>query len=341
MKTIVGPSKVKGLILIFMLSTVLLNIYSYKELKTYESIDVDVKKQAVVEYGSANYNLDELVDNVEGEIVAVKKDIDTTVVGKQEIVVQVVKDDIAKEIPLEIEVVDTTAPVIELKEEKITITEGEEINLQENINSVIDTIDGDLEYQQSDSVQGEDANNYYTMEADSDISTTGNHVITVTAVDKYGNKTQVNFELEVVKPVVVTVPVYQPTVYNNLPANVAGSSLVAIAYSLVGLPYVAGGNTPAGFDCSGFVQYVYSQVGISISRSSSTQMYDGQAVSYENAQPGDILSWGYNGRVSHSAIYVGNGLMIHATNPRQGVIVSDVQSWIRGSGLNIISVRRI
>ena len=70
-------------------------------------------------------------------------------------------------------------------------------------------------------------------------------------------------------------------------------------------------------------------------------MYDGQAVSYENAQPGDILSWGYNGRVSHSAIYVGNGLMIHATNPRQGVIVSDVQSWIRGSGLNIISVRRI
>lgn len=340
MKTNVGPSKVKAIILIFVLATILINIYAYKNYRIYQSIAVEVKKQAVIEYGSPKYDIKELVDKVEGEIVAVKKDIDTAVVGKQEIVVEVVKDDILKEVPLEVEVVDTTAPVIEIKEEKITITEGEEVDLFDNINSVLDTVDGDLEYKDNNS-DLEKENNYYTLNVDSDISTIGNHMITITAVDKYGNKTEANFELEVVKPVVKE-PIYpMPIVYNNLPANSQGSALVAIAYSLVGSPYISGGTTPAGFDCSGFVQYVYSQVGIPISRSSYTQINDGQAVSYENAQPGDILSWGYNGNVTHSALYIGNGLMIHATNPSQGVIVSDVAGWIRGSGTYILSVRRI
>ena len=81
---------------------------------------------------------------------------------------------------------------------------------------------------------------------------------------------------------------------------------------------------------------------ISISRSTSTQIHDGVAVSYENAQPGDILLWGYSAGVpTHSAIYVGNGQMIHATNPRQGVIASDVAAWTRGSGTSVIAVRRI
>lgn len=120
------------------------------------------------------------------------------------------------------------------------------------------------------------------------------------------------------------------------------TALVQLAYSLIGSPYVAGGNSPLGFDCSGFVQYLYSRVGISISRSTSTQIRDGVAVSYENAQPGDILLWGYSDGVpTHSAIYVGNGQMIHATNPRQGVIASDVAAWTRGSGTSVIAVRRI
>ena len=59
-------------------------------------------------------------------------------------------------------------------------------------------------------------------------------------------------------------------------------------------------------------------------------------------EPGDILLWGYSAGVpTHSAIYVGNGQMIHATNPRQGVIASDVAAWTRGSGTSVIAVRRI
>ena len=85
----------------------------------------------------------------------------------------------------------------------------------------------------------------------------------------------------------------------------------------------------------------YSQVGIYVSRSSSTQYYDGVAVSYQDAQPGDILSWGHGGVVTHSALYVGNGMMIHATNPSQGVIASSVAGWESGSIDNLMAVRRI
>ena len=69
---------------------------------------------------------------------------------------------------------------------------------------------------------------------------------------------------------------------------------------------------------------------------------DGVGISYDNVQPGDILSWGYtDGVPTHSALYVGNGMMIHAANPSQGVLLSNVAAWTRGSGTRVISVRRI
>ena len=134
----------------------------------------------------------------------------------------------------------------------------------------------------------------------------------------------------------------QNRVYSNVPANAAAGDLVSLAYSYVGYPYIAGANGPYGFDCSGFVQYLYSRIGIGISRSTSTQIYDGVGVSYADAQPGDILLWGYyDGAPTHSALYVGGGQMVHATNPRQGVLASDVAAWTRGSGTHVIAVRRI
>ena len=115
-----------------------------------------------------------------------------------------------------------------------------------------------------------------------------------------------------------------------------------MAYSFLGKPYVLGTNGPETFDCSGLVQYVYAQVGIRVSRSSNTQLYDGIGVSYSNILPGDIISWGYTSdRATHSGIYVGNGKMIHAANPAQGVILSDVVSWDNGSAENVIAVRRV
>lgn len=308
--------------------------YGYHCYRTYKSIKVVVKKSATVEYGTANYDINNLIKEVEGEIVSVKKDIDTSVVGEQEIVVEVKKENIVREIPIVVSVVDTVAPVITLKEESIEITEGEEYNFLDNIESVTDEVDGTIEFLEE---VLEDSTNYYNLSYDENVFDVGTHEISVVAKDKYGNESVATFNF-----VVNEKPQPQARVYHNLPANPSGGDISSIAYSLVGMPYASGANGPYAFDCSGFVQYVYSQVGINVSRSSSTQLYDGYAVSYEEAQPGDILSWGFvDGVATHSALYVGNGQMVHAANPSQGVIASDVAAWTRGSGSRVISVRRI
>lgn len=308
----------------------------------YKSINVSVSKTAMIEYGSANYDINTLVDAVNGEIVAIKKDIDTTKVGTQEIIVEVKRNDIIKEVPIKVEVKDTVAPEIKVKEENITLTAGDSFDMFSNLDSVYDMVDGTLDYQAKEIVTNQKNTNYYTMESNVDANIPGIYTVLVTAVDRYGNTATMSYQVEVKEKELeqpkVVVPVYQ----NDYVATGNMSQLVQLAYTLIGSPYASGGNTPAGFDCSGFVQYVYSQIGISISRSSTTQIKDGVAVSYENAMPGDILSWGYaDGVATHSAIYVGEGKMIHSTNPRQGVILSDVAAWTRGSGTHVIAVRRI
>ena len=340
MKTIDGPSKIRvKLLSLMMLSFVIMySCFVYHNYYTYNSIKVVVKDNAAVEYGSANYNINDLIKKVEGEIISVKTDIDTTKIGEQEVIVEVKKENVVKDVPIVISVIDTVAPVIQLKEETVTITAGDDYDLTYNIDSVHDEVDGDINY--SNEVD-EDSNFYYNFSYNTDeIDNVGSHEVTVNAKDKYGNISTMTFLLEVLERKVVSVP--STPVYSNVEPNANGGDLVSMAYSLVGAPYVAGSNGPYGFDCSGFVQYLYSRVGVNISRSTSTQIYDGVAVSYDNAQPGDILLWGYNsGSPTHSALYVGNGQMVHATNPSQGVIASDIAAWTRGSGTHVIAVRRI
>ena len=242
-----------------------------------------------------------------------------------------------------VEVKDTIAPKIQLKKEVISLTEGDSFDALSNLTSVYDKVDGEIEYQKQEIVNSEVDTNYYTVDSNVNSDVPGTYEVTVTAVDQYGNESMVTYSVEVSEKVEEVAPVVtQPVYKNDYVATGDMNSLVKLAYSLIGSPYAAGGNSPAGFDCSGFVQYLYSQVGISISRSSSTQMYDGVPVSYENAKPGDILIWGYSaGAPTHSAIYVGGGQMIHSTNPVQGVIASDVAAWTRGSGTHVIAVRRI
>ena len=103
------------------------------------------------------------------------------------------------------------------------------------------------------------------------------------------------------------------------PASASGSSIVSIAMQYVGTPYVYGGSSPSGFDCSGFVQYVYAQAGISLPRTSGAQAAAGTAVSMSEAQPGDIVYYGY-----HVGIYAGNGMMIDAGNESTGVVYRDI-----------------
>lgn len=89
-----------------------------------------------------------------------------------------------------------------------------------------------------------------------------------------------------------------------------GDQIVAIARQYAGTPYAFGGSTPAGFDCSGFTQYVFAQVGISLPRSSGAQQGAGRVVSAAEARPGDLV-WA----PGHVGIYTGNGNHIAARNP--------------------------
>ena len=322
------PSRRRLFISTMLIFISLMICYFYEYHRIYRSIDVTVSKTATVEYGSPNYDIRSVVDSVDGEIVSIKKDIDTTKVGPQEIVV---------------EVKDTIAPEIQLKEEAISLIEGDSFDALSNLESVYDKVDGEISYQKKENLNLDDDTNYYTIDSNVDSNVPGTYEVKVTAVDKFGNESFVTYSVEVAEKPEEVVPTIEVPVYQDdyLPTGDM-TALVQLAYSLIGSPYVAGGNSPLGFDCSGFVQYLYSRVGISISRSTSTQIRDGVAVSYENAQPGDILLWGYSDGVpTHSAIYVGNGQMIHATNPRQGVIASDVAAWTRGSGTSVIAVRRI
>lgn len=102
----------------------------------------------------------------------------------------------------------------------------------------------------------------------------------------------------------------------------AGQAAVDIAKQFLGVPYVYGGTSPNGFDCSGLMQYVYRSLGYNINRVAADQMKNGIPVSREELQPGDLVGFYSSpgsGYVSHIGMYVGDGMMIHA--PRTGDVV--------------------
>ncbi len=93
----------------------------------------------------------------------------------------------------------------------------------------------------------------------------------------------------------------------------SGEEAVRIAKNYIGVRYVYGGTTPNGFDCSGFVQYVYRKMGISINRVAADQAKNGVYVAREDLMPGDLVFFKKAGReIHHVGMYVGNGQYIHA-----------------------------
>lgn len=102
-------------------------------------------------------------------------------------------------------------------------------------------------------------------------------------------------------------------------ASAAASGLAAIAYTGIGSPYLWGGTTPSGWDCSGFTQWVYAQAGISIPRTNAWTVMKPTST----PAPGDLVM--QNGG-AHVGIYVGNGMMISALNPSQGTILHAVSA---------------
>ena len=99
-------------------------------------------------------------------------------------------------------------------------------------------------------------------------------------------------------------------------------SIVALALSQLGMPYVLGGTTPHGFDCSGLVRWVTSQMHVPMPRTAKLQALAGTPVQRDALQPGDLVAFGEDKRISHVGIYVGNGRFVHASSVAGRVVVS-------------------
>ena len=108
-----------------------------------------------------------------------------------------------------------------------------------------------------------------------------------------------------------------------------GNDITSYAKKYIGYDYVSGGTTPSnGFDCSGFVYYVFNSCGYSLSRSCQVQAQSGTAVSRDNLSAGDLLFFcnGANGTIGHVGIYIGEGQFVHAANSRRGVTTDTINS---------------
>jgi len=101
-----------------------------------------------------------------------------------------------------------------------------------------------------------------------------------------------------------------------------GQRVLEVAKQYLGVPYAYGGTSPSGFDCSGFVQYVYKQCGYSLSRTAAGQYQQGIAVSKSELMVGDLVFFACNGGgIDHSGIYAGDNRFIHSSSPRSGGVI--------------------
>ena len=158
----------------------------------------------------------------------------------------------------------------------------------------------------------------------------GSKLVTYSYVQKNG----IDVTKQVLDEKVIKTPVNQVIAKgpSSQPVNIAyatsrgssgSSTIVDRAVKYQGTPYVFGGTTQKGFDCSGFTKYVYASSGISLPRTSFAQFSSGTAVGKNDLRPGDLVFFStYAKGASHVGIYTGGGRFVHASNPSSGVKTS-------------------
>lgn len=136
------------------------------------------------------------------------------------------------------------------------------------------------------------------------------------------------------------IPVITPTDKTNTPTKNGINSLIEYAKTLIGTPYKAGGSSPNGFDCSGFMHYVFQKIGISLPRSSKDMATVGNPIGKHELQLGDMVFFAHNGkRISHVGMYVGNGQFIHSPSSGKSVEITALDGHYWES--RFVTARRI
>ncbi|TDW08935.1 cell wall-associated NlpC family hydrolase [Breznakia blatticola] len=230
--------------------------------------------------------------------------------------------------------VDTQAPVIALSETHVDVLDTGDFDPQAYVTGVFDNYDEVVNY----TVSGEIEENEDGLYID------GDYTFTYTAVDANGNKAEAQLvvtvsedeeaakerreaELEEERQANQSAETANEQNVTQAPtpaANAARGGGIATAISLVGSPYVYGGTSPAGFDCSGFVQYSF---GIG-ARTTGAQAALGQHYyDVQNAPAGALLFWGGDSSPYHVAISLGNGSYVHAGTPATGVTYGSQGSY--------------
>ncbi len=340
----------------------------FRREEIYDSLHMSFSDKKEVEYGSKNSTLSFVTTYENGEISDYTQELDTKSVGIKELKYEITNDDVSKEYTLEVVVKDTKVPKIKFKYDTIILYVGNTYTYNNNVKSVKDVVDGELPYLENE--PKDNKSGYYTISTNLNNKKTGIYKVTVKAVDKNGNVATNSYNIKVInRPVVkkktttkkTTTTKTKTTVkkttttkktttqkkvkgnYNG-PSSVNTSSVVKAAKSLLGSRYTYAGSSPStGFDCSGFVSYIYRLFGKNLSRTASGIANNGKAVSESNMKAGDIIVWSNRSNMTptHVSLYIGNGQMIHAANRRLGVVQGSVSQWKNGGRNRIVTIRRV